>query len=104
MSCFPSPRPRDSFCRRCGSRLNHYGVCPNQQQHLDDDTKRHNEYRDEKEQKQQNFESLLDSVFNGKPLPPIFNNPHEHVWEPWGDDKLVCKISGCGKVVFRRDL
>lgn len=104
MSCFPPPRPREGFCRRCGFRLNHYGVCPNQQKHHDDDAKRHSEYQTDKEQKQQYFDSLLDSVFNGKPLPPIFSELHKHVWEPWGDDKLVCKIAGCGKVVFRKDL
>ncbi len=104
MSYFPLPQPRDHLCCRagCNARLNHYGVYPNQAKHLEDDTRRHNKYESEKEHKRQYFETLLDSIFEGKPLPPIFSEEHKHVWEPYGSDKQCCKL--CGIVAFNSDM
>ena len=102
MSYLPYPQPRDRFCHRCDARLNHYGVCPNQAKHLEDDEKRYREYENEEKGKHQFLDAILSSVFDGKPIPPLFTEPHQkHTWEPWGDDKQCCKI--CGIVAFNKD-
>lgn len=96
------PQPIDRFCHRCGARLNHYGVCPNQAKHLEDDTRRHNDYESKKEKERQYFDAILSSVFDGKPIPSLFSEPHKHVWESYGDDKQCCKL--CGIIAFNKDL
>jgi len=88
-------------CSRCGEKLNHYGFCPNQTKHFEEDTRRFNERVNQEKQKQDNVEKILNSVFGDKPM-PFFSTPHEHVLEPYGKDKYCCKL--CGTIIFKNDL
>ncbi len=88
-------------CSRCGARLNRYGFCPNQAKHFEEDTQRYNERVKLEKQKQDDFEKMLNSVFGDKSV-PFLSEPHEHVLEPYGEDKYCCKI--CGVIIFKNDL
>lgn len=98
------PQPRDSYCHRpgCDLRLNHYGICPNQTKHLEEDNERHERYERKKKQRQDQLQALLDSVFENKPIPPFLTQPSTHVWENYGDKMLCCKL--CGVIISREDL
>ncbi len=100
MSYLPFPSPKESYCHRCGARLNHYGYCPNQAKHSEEDRLRHEDIENRKKQKEEALEALLDSAFGNKPI-PFFSTPHTCVWETYGDDKHCCKV--CGKIVFNKD-
>ncbi|MBI2831509.1 MAG: hypothetical protein HYX79_04550 [Chloroflexi bacterium] len=90
-------------CSRCGAKLNTYGICPNQEKHLEEDTRRHKERVNKKRKEHDDFDKIMDSVFGDKTIPFLDNpEPHKHVWEPYGKDKYSCKI--CGIIVFKRDL
>ena len=88
-------------CSRCGARLNHYGICPNQTKHLEEDTQRYNKARNLERQKHDTLDKMLNSVFDDKSV-PFFSTPHEHVLEPYGGDKYCCKL--CGAIIFKNDL
>jgi len=61
MPIFQQPIPKDEYCKypNCGLKLNHYGVCPNYAKHRNNDTI----MRQQKEEKQRNFQELLDNIF-----------------------------------------
>ena len=96
----PYPSPKNRSCHRCGSRLNHYGVCPNQAKHLAEDNERHNKLVNEKRKKEEAFQALLDSIFQDKDKDEtFFKTPHTHAWEPYGKGMYCCKV--CGIIVPR---
>jgi hypothetical protein len=96
MPYLPYRPPKESICRRCGARLNHYGYCPNKKAHDEDDRQRQIE-KEKGEEKKAAIKELIDGALGTDFIP----EPHIHAWEKYGDNSLNCKV--CGKIVFKKD-
>jgi hypothetical protein len=99
MPYLPYRPPKESYCHRCGARLNHYGYCPNKKAHEEEDIQRQREIKKRKEQEEA-IKELIDSALVNEPI-PFIPDPHICVWEKYGDDSHSCKV--CGKIVFNKD-